>query len=112
MGKGTYLGEFEQVVLLALARLGEGAYGGGIHEEIVATTGRDPSVPSVYVTLARLERKGLATSGVSQAKAGSGGRALKKFRLTPAGVEALEQGRRQFERLWAGLAFDAAAEHP
>ena len=108
MGKGTYLGEFEQVVLLALARLGEGAYGGGVHEEIVSTTGRDPSVPSVYVTLARLEKKGLARSGVAEAQADAGGRALKKFRLTPAGIDALERGRRQFERLWAGLAFDAA----
>jgi DNA-binding PadR family transcriptional regulator len=112
VGKGAYLGEFEQVVLLALARLGEGAYGGGIHEEIVSTTGRDPSVPSVYVTLARLEKKGLASSEVSEAEDGTGGRSLKKFRLTPAGVDALEQARLQFERLWAGLAFGAVADHP
>ena len=107
MGKGAYLGEFEQIVLLAAARLGARAYGGGIHEEIVATTGRDPSVPSVYVTLARLEKKGLLTSAVEENRMESG-RARKRFELAPAGVEALEQSRKQFERLWAGLALDGA----
>ena len=107
MGKGAYLGEFEQIVLLATARLGEQAYGGAVHEEIVTTTGRDPSVPSVYVTLARMEKKGLVTSSVEENRRESG-RARKRFELAPAGVEALEESRRQFERLWAGLALDSA----
>ena len=102
MGKGAYLGEFEQVVLLAAARLGETAFGGSIHDEIVVTTGRDPSVPSVYVTLARLEKKGLVESTVDE---GTGsGRVMKRFRLTHAGIEILELSREQFERLWTGLA--------
>ncbi len=105
MGKGAYLGEFEQVVLLAAARLGNQASGGSIHEEIAARTGRDPSVPSVYVTLARLEKKGLVTSSVEEQE-GESGRAIKRFELSSAGIQALEQSRRQFEQLWAGLALE------
>ncbi|NIP81853.1 MAG: PadR family transcriptional regulator, partial [Gemmatimonadetes bacterium] len=51
-------GEFELVVLLAVARLGAGAYGASIHAEIQATAGRDVSIPAVYVTLKRMDRKG------------------------------------------------------
>ena len=106
MGKGAVLGEFEQVVLLATARLGDEAFGGDVHDEIVSRTGRTPSVPSVYVTLARLEKKGLVTSTVEDGN--EGGRARKRFALTEAGVVALEASRRQFDRLWAGLDLGAA----
>ncbi len=58
MGKGDHLGEFEYVVMLAVARLKSDAYGVGIHSEIQRTTGRDVSIPAVYVTLTRLEEKG------------------------------------------------------
>jgi DNA-binding PadR family transcriptional regulator len=105
VGKGAYLGEFEQVVLLAAARLGEQAYGGGVHDEIVATTDRDPSVPAVYVTLARLEKKGLLVSSVDDAALESG-RSRKRFSLTPSGIAALRASRTQFEQLWAGLSLE------
>lgn len=105
VGKGAFLGEFEQVVLLATARLGEHGYGGRIHDEIVETTRRDPSVPAVYVTLARLEKKGLVASVVEEGSSESN-RSRKRFALTPDGVAALEASRAQFEQLWEGLSLE------
>ena len=97
----VYLGEFEQVVLLALARLRGPAYGAAIHAEILARTGRDVSIPAVYVTLKRMERKGLVASKVTQPP--GGGRATRNYRLLPAGEEALAQSRYILERLWDGV---------
>lgn len=93
-----YLGEFEQVVLLALARLGEGGYGAEIHREILDASGRDVSIPAVYVTLKRLERKGLVTASTHRPK--GGGRAVRIYTLEPEGREALHRSRELFERLW------------
>lgn len=98
-----YLGEFEHVVLVSLARLGEAAYGMTIYEEMVEATGREVSVPAVYVTLGRLEKKGYVTSSVGEPTPERGGRAKKYFSLTPAGVEALSASRELLERLWAGV---------
>ena len=103
-----YLGEFEQVVLLALARLRGPAYGASIHQEILETTGRDVSIPAVYVTLKRMERKGLVTSAV-EAPA-DGGRATRNYRLLAAGEEALARSRAVLERLWDGADVSPAEE--
>jgi Fe2+ or Zn2+ uptake regulation protein len=62
VGKSNYPGEFEQVVMLALARVGDGAYSVPVHEEILTTSGRDVAIASVYVTLSRLENQGLVRS--------------------------------------------------
>ncbi len=101
MGSREYLGEFEQVVLLALTRLRGPAYGAAIHEEILETTGRDVSIPAVYVTLKRMERKGLVASAVRAPP--SGGRATRHYHVLPAGEDALQQSRALLERLWDGL---------
>ncbi len=101
MGSREYLGEFEQVVLLALARLRGPAYGAAIHGEILETTGRDVSIPAVYVTLKRMERKGLVSSDVTNPP--SGGRATRNYRMLPAGDDALARSRALLERLWDGL---------
>ncbi len=98
MGSREYLGEFEQVVLLALARLRGPAYGAAIHKEILETTGRDVSIPAVYVTLKRMERKGLVASDVTAPS--SGGRATRDYRVLPAGDDALARSRALLERLW------------
>jgi PadR family transcriptional regulator len=98
-----YLGEFEQVVLLALARLEGPAYGASIHQEILETAGRDVSIPAVYVTLKRMEKKGLVASELTAAHAGA--RATRNYRLLPAGREAVARSRELFERLWNGLEF-------
>jgi DNA-binding PadR family transcriptional regulator len=101
MGDREYLGEFEQVVLLALARLREPTYGARIHREILDRTGRDVSIPAVYVTLKRMERKGLVASEVNEPEAG--GRATRNYRVLPDGHAALAQSRVLLERLWDGL---------
>lgn len=105
MGKGQNLGEFEQVTLLAIARLGDGVNGAAIHREIHETTGRDVSPASVYVTLSRLERKGWVSSDVEE-----GGpdrtRPRRSFSVTDAGVVELQTARRVLARLWEGIPFD------
>jgi PadR family transcriptional regulator len=101
VGSRDYLGEFEQVVLLALTRLGGPAYGAAIHKEILDTTGRDVSIPAVYVTLKRMERKGLVASSVNRSS--DGGRATRNYEVLAAGDTALERSRALLERLWDGL---------
>ena len=96
-----YLGTFEQVVLLALTRLGGPAYGAAIHREILETAGRDVSIPAVYVTLKRMERKGLVASEVTDSS--SGRRATRNYRILPAGDDAMTRSRILLERLWDGF---------
>ena len=110
MGKGDYLAEFEQVVLLALARLDADAYGMTISDEIHKATGREASIPSVYVTLGRLQEKGYVSSQTGEPTAKRGGRAKKYFRLEHAGVAALRQSRRMLDQLWAGVQLGATGK--
>jgi DNA-binding PadR family transcriptional regulator len=110
MGKGEHLGEFEQVALLAVARLGDDAHGAVIHREIHDRTGRDVSAASVYVTLARLERKGYVDAWSAPGTSDRGGRPRRMFHLTPSGVAELRAVRRAQARLWEGLAFDPLDE--
>src|SRR5262245_31444659 len=97
------LGEFEQLVLLALVRLGQDAYGMSIHNEIVRRTRRDVNVAAVYKTLERLEDKGLATSTVGEPTAERGGRRKKYFRVQPAGKRALTAALASLRRMTDGL---------
>jgi DNA-binding PadR family transcriptional regulator len=85
------LGEFEQLVLLALARLGSEAYGVTMTAEISARTGREISLGAVYKTLERLEDKGLVASRIGEPTAERGGRRKKHYRLAAAGQRALRQ---------------------
>jgi DNA-binding PadR family transcriptional regulator len=103
MTKGKYLGEFEQLVLLAVARLEDGAYGMSIRREIEARSGRHVAIGAVYATLERLLDKGhvLARSGDSSPE--RDGRARKFFTLTTSGADALAEARALQERMWAGL---------
>lgn len=103
MGKGDFLGEFEQVVLLAVARLEGEGYGVSVRREISRRTGRDVTVGSVYTTLARLEEKGYVASEEGEPSPRRGGRARKHFRILPAGAEALAQARGMMERMWDGV---------
>ncbi len=103
MTKGDYLGEFELVVLLALARLDEAAYGMTIYDEILATTGRDVSVQAVYVTLNRLDKKRYVTSHLGEFTEDRGSRPRKYYSLKPAGVTALRNSRAMYDSLWAGV---------
>ena len=103
MGSRQYLGEFELVVLLALARLGEDAYGASIHREILEATGRDVSIPAVYVTLKRMERKGLVASSVGPGDRQSARRPTRNYALLAEGEAAVGRSRSLLERLWDGL---------
>lgn len=109
MGGRDYLGEFEHVVLLALARLPGEAYGGSVHQEILETTGRDVSIPAVYVTLKRLEAKGLVRSDLGAGE-GVTRRRTRNYVLTPAGREGLARSRALLERLWQGADVPASGE--
>lgn len=97
------LGEFEQVVLLAVLRLGDEAYAVPIGEEILRCTGRDVSRGSIYITLDRLETKGYLKSRLADPTPERGGRAKRFYLLRPRAVEALKESRRALVALWRGL---------
>ncbi len=80
-------GEFEYLVLTAVARLGDEAYGAAIRR-LLAEVGRQPSIGALYTTLDRMEQKGWVQSWVGAATAERGGRAKRMVRLTPKGVVA------------------------
>lgn len=104
MGKGEYLGEFELVVLSAIAALPpQDAYGMNIRMHIEDRTGRSVSIGAVYATLRRLRDKGLVTSALGEPTPERGGRAKRFFTLRPAGADALEQAREMFSTLWRDL---------
>ena len=106
MGR-TFLGEFEQIVLLAMARVGENAYAVSIHDEILQTAGKSVSIPAVYVTLSRLEKKGLVSSWLGEPSPQRGGRAKRHFKLSSEGRQALEKARKMLDQLWDGLELEA-----
>jgi DNA-binding PadR family transcriptional regulator len=97
------LGEFEQVVLLAVLRLGDDAYAVSIRNEIVECTGRDVARGSIYITLDRLETKGYLRSRLADPTPERGGRAKRFYVLRPKAVDALKESRRALVALWRGL---------
>ncbi len=102
MGRDS-LGDFEQLVLLAVARLGEQAYVVPILEEIAARTGREASHAAVYVALRRLESKNLVASRLGEPTSQRGGRAKRFFRLEPAAIERLRESRDALLSMWDGV---------
>lgn len=106
MPKSEFLGEFEQVVLLTVARLRDRAYGMGIRQEIEARTGQDVAIGSVYSALDRMEKKGLVLSQVGDPTPERGGRAKRYYRLRRPGAEALTRSREVAARLWEDLELD------
>lgn len=100
------LGEFEQSLLLAIAHLGDAAYGVTIRREIEKRTRRDIAVGALYTSLARLERKGYVRSTMSESTPQRGGRAKRHFVMTRAGAAALRQSRDRLARMWDGLSPD------
>ena len=102
MTKRDYLGDFEQVVLLALMRLGDGAYGVTIRQELEQRTGRSVSLGAIYPTLNRLEEKGLVSSFTGEPSATRGGRAKRHFKLESEGLAALRRSKDVLAALWEG----------
>ena len=103
MPRGGYLGEFELMVLLALMRLGDEAYGVPISREIEQRSGREVALGSVYAALERLEEKGLVASRLGDPTAERGGRAKRYFRMTESGLRDVRQTQRALVSLWKGL---------
>jgi PadR family transcriptional regulator PadR len=97
------LGEFEQLVLLALFRLRQEAYGTTIRQDIEKRTGREISIGALYTTLDRLEHQGLIRSRVGDPTPQRGGRRKKYFLLKPLGERALAESFRAFKGMIAGL---------
>jgi len=83
------LGEFEQLLLFAVLRLGERAYGVGIRREIAGQTGKDVSAGAVYTGLDRLQSRGYVSSREAESAPSRGGRKRKYYRLEPQGARAL-----------------------
>jgi PadR family transcriptional regulator, regulatory protein PadR len=103
MRKRDYLGSLELMVMLALIRLGENAYGVPISRELEKTSGREVALGSVYATLERLEEKGLVSSELGEPTAERGGRAKKYFRVTAKGLREVRQTQAVLKKLWRGL---------
>jgi DNA-binding PadR family transcriptional regulator len=97
------IGEFEQMVLLAVLQQHENAYGVTVHEELQRHTPRAVARGAVYMTLDRLEKKGLLASTLSEPTAERGGRSKRCYRLTKPALAALRTSRRTLLSLWDGL---------
>ena len=98
------LGELEQIVMLAVLRVGDDAYGVPILDEIQRETGRELALATVYKTLSRLEEKGLVTSRVGEPTPQRGGRRKRYYAVTAAGMRDLRASVHAIERMVAGLA--------
>jgi len=98
-----YLGEFEQMVLLSIMRLGSNAYGLAIREELEEVAGRMPSSGSLYTTLDRMERKGLLDSSAGETAPERGGRPRRYVKVTPEGQALLANSRSRLMALWSGI---------
>jgi DNA-binding PadR family transcriptional regulator len=101
--KGDFVGEFELYVMLAIAHLGDDAYGIAVRQAIEVRTGREIAIGAVYATLGRLEDKRLVRHDLSDPQPVAGGRARKIFALTPDGQRALRHSATMMTRMMAGL---------
>ena len=98
-----FLGEFEQMVLMAVLHLGDEAYAVMIREEIEERTGRIVSRGAIYVTLDRLEKKGYLESWLADPTPERGGRAKRYHKVSAAGATVLKRSRTALEKMWQGL---------
>jgi PadR family transcriptional regulator PadR len=103
VGKSERLGEFEQLALLALMRLGNDAHGATVQEELEGVAGRDASISAIYITLTRLVSKGMVRSWMGEPSEVRGGKARRHFALTPEGMNALHRSRSSLLAMWDGL---------
>jgi DNA-binding PadR family transcriptional regulator len=97
------LGDLEQIVMLAVLRLGGDAYGAPIQRELAERAARPVSIATIHVTLTRLEAKGLVVSTFEEGTGARGGRSKRVFRVEQAGLSALRHARDALGRMWDGL---------
>lgn len=105
MNSRESLGEFEHLVLLALLRLSDQAYGVTVRQEIAQRIDRDVSIGAVYATLDRLETKGYVTSRRGEPTPERGGRSKRFFRVTASGARAVRRTHQALDRMTQGLSF-------
>jgi PadR family transcriptional regulator PadR len=103
MSKRNFLGEMELMVLLALMRLGDDAYGVPISKELLNIARREVALGSVYAALDRLEQKEFVLSTLGDPTPERGGRAKRYFRVTSKGLRALKMTRTALTKLWSGI---------
>ncbi len=103
MARREYLGEFEQIVLLAILRLGDDAYGVPIRLEIERRTGRALTVGALYRTLDRLEDKRYVSSVFSDPTPERGGRSKRYFKVNSPGLQSLRASHEALAAMWEGL---------
>ncbi|MDX2247402.1 MAG: PadR family transcriptional regulator [Bacteroidia bacterium] len=99
----NYLGQFEELVLLTVATLGEEAYGVAIKDLLESHTGNSASIGALHAALDRMERKGFLVSTTGGSTAARGGRRKRYFSVTNLGKEALREARNMRESLWKNL---------
>jgi DNA-binding PadR family transcriptional regulator len=98
-----HLTDFELMILLAILRIGDDAYGVPIAKEIENTGGRTALLGAIYAALDRLEQNGLVTSSYGDPTPERGGRAKRYFKVTGRGLKAVKETRRAFTALWSGI---------
>jgi DNA-binding PadR family transcriptional regulator len=103
------LGEFEQIVLLAILRLDNNAYGVTVRAEIMSCTGREPTPGALYTTLDRLEEKRMVSSRLGDPTPQRGGRPKRYFTVSAIGMEAVAHAQRCYRRLLEGLVLPGGA---
>jgi PadR family transcriptional regulator PadR len=103
MSQRSFLGEMELMVLLAIVRLGDDAYGVPISGELLNLAGREVALGSIYAALDRLEQKGFVTSSLGDPTPERGGRAKRYFRVTSSGIRVLKTTRAALINLWSGI---------
>lgn len=100
------LTKLEEMVLIAVLRLKDNAYGISVYNHIVELTGNDVSVSSVYFPLERLVRKGYLQTFMGEPTAKRGGMSKRYYKLTKAGVKALQENRSLNETVWKGISYN------
>ena len=105
------LGGFESLLLLAVIRLGDNAYGVSIRRELREKAHRDVAIGAIYTALDRLVRKGYVESRLGEPTAERGGRAKRYYRVSKAGLDVLRETQRSLLELIAGLDFDGGQEY-
>lgn len=101
--KEKFLGEFEQLVLLACIQLGANAYGASLRQLLHDEIQRDVAIGALYSTLERLEKKGMVTSRFGEATAERGGKPKRFFEITAKGQTSLKRSRDAMNTMWQGV---------
>ncbi len=101
--KGTYLGEFEEVVLLTVAMLEDSGYGISVKQEVEKRTQRSINLSAIHSTLYRLEKKGFLNSKLGETTKVRGGKRKRIFFITPFGVKSLKEAKSLREDIWNSI---------